>query len=174
MDHDLIRYESTLSERQLVEAAQPIDETRSKKTSPPRIARLKSAPFKVCAISNDGHVVGVAAIKSIIHRAGEAGFLVVRNDYRRRGIARRLFRVRRSFAVDAGLDMLYANCVKSNAVSRKLLLDSGYCHFCDRVSPYGSGKTLSWFYLALTLGADPKSILPDILDSDRCSSFRLT
>ena len=158
MDGDTISYTSVLTQGQVNQAAELIDSERPLKTQPPRRQRLLIAPLRVAAIS-DSQVVGIAAIKAVEGAAGEAGFLTVRSDFRRRGIASTLIRLRIEHAKAMGLHLLCANARTTNAASKTLLLRSGYEYYGDFLSSFGSGIAISWYFLVLKQGCSPHDLM---------------
>lgn len=166
MDGDSISYTSVLTEGQVNQAAELLDSERPLKTQPPRRKRLLLAPFKVAAI-NCGEVVGIAAIKTVEGVVGEAGFLTVRSDFRRQGIASTLTRLRIEHARTMGLHLLCANARTTNAASKKLLLRSGYVYYGDFPSSFGSGIAISWYFFVLKQGCSPHALIQAIIGTPK-------
>ena len=161
-DSDTISFATHLTDSQINQAANLIDSVRPLRTQPSRRKRLQLAPFKVAAINQLGEVVGIAAIKVAEGVAGEAGFLTVRPDFRRQGIASTLTQLRVAHARAMGLHLLYANARRTNVASKNLLMRSGYEYYGDFLSSFGTGVAISWYYLVLETECSPLAVMKDI------------
>ena len=104
-----------------------------------RIGRL---PVVILAKSGED-VIGVAAIKGK-KPIGELGYLVVTEDHRRKGIAKKMTQLRISRAKSRGYEAIYASVRAENKASAANLKASGFELLGSNKSPYSSNILEYW------------------------------
>jgi len=106
-----------------------------------------------------GQLLGCAAIKAGNGEVGELGYLMVAQEARRRGIAKRLTEARVAAAREMGLSLLFATVRDENRASRDNLLQSGWQFFGDYLSIRGTGNRIGWYFYPLKAGVDAEALM---------------
>ena len=122
----------------------------------------------ILAKTIEGEIVGCAAIKAgkgIVDKGtvGELGYLVVSPHYRRQGIAQGLTQKRIEVAKALGILILYATIRAENTSSQANLLKAGFQFWRNYLSIRGTGNTVGWYYLALSVNVDAEAIMQSLV-----------
>ncbi|MCU7961102.1 GNAT family N-acetyltransferase [Shewanella sp. SW32] len=128
----------------------------------------------ILAKTIEGEIVGCAAIKAgkgTVDKGtvGELGYLVVSPHYRRQGIAQGLTQKRIEVAKALGILILYATIRAENTSSQANLLKAGFQFWRNYLSIRGTGNTVGWYYLALSVNVDAEAIMQSLV-GDRTPS----
>ncbi|MBP6519876.1 GNAT family N-acetyltransferase [Shewanella sp.] len=128
----------------------------------------------ILAKTIEGEIVGCAAIKAgkgTVGKGtvGELGYLVVSPYYRRQGIAQGLTQKRIEVAKALGILILYATIRAENTSSQANLLKAGFQFWRNYLSIRGTGNTVGWYYLALSVNVDAEAIMQSLV-GDRTPS----
>jgi GNAT superfamily N-acetyltransferase len=128
----------------------------------------------ILAKTIEGEIVGCAAIKAgkgTVGKGtvGELGYLVVSPHYRRQGIAQGLTQKRIEVAKALGILILYATIRAENTSSQANLLKAGFQFWRNYLSIRGTGNTVGWYYLALSVNVDAEAIMQSLV-GDRTPS----
>ncbi|MCU8002141.1 MULTISPECIES: GNAT family N-acetyltransferase [unclassified Shewanella] len=123
----------------------------------------------ILAKTIEGEIVGCAAIKAgkgTVDKGtvGELGYLVVSPHYRRQGIAQGLTQKRIEVAKALGILILYATIRAENTSSQANLLKAGFQFWRNYLSIRGTGNTVGWYYLALSVNVDAEAIMQSLVD----------
>lgn len=129
----------------------------------------------ILAKTIEGEIVGCAAIKAgkgTVDKGtvGELGYLVVSPHYRRQGIAQGLTHKRIEVAKALGMSILYATIRAENTSSQANLLKAGFQFWRNYLSIRGTGNTVGWYYLALSVNVDAEAIMQSLV-GDRTPAF---
>ncbi|MCU8024467.1 MULTISPECIES: GNAT family N-acetyltransferase [unclassified Shewanella] len=129
----------------------------------------------ILAKTIEGEIVGCAAIKAgkgTVDKGtvGELGYLVVSPYYRRQGIAQGLTHKRIEVAKALGMSILYATIRAENTSSQANLLKAGFQFWRNYLSIRGTGNTVGWYYLALSVNVDAEAIMQSLV-GDRTPAF---
>ncbi|MBW3526514.1 GNAT family N-acetyltransferase [Shewanella sp. NKUCC05_KAH] len=129
----------------------------------------------ILAKTIEGEIVGCAAIKAgkgTVDKGtvGELGYLVVSPHYRRQGIAQGLTQKRIEVAKALGILILYATIRAENTSSQANLLKAGFQFWRNYLSIRGTGNTVGWYYLALSVNVDAEAIMQSLV-GDRTPAF---
>ncbi|MGI2210839.1 GNAT family N-acetyltransferase [Shewanella oncorhynchi] len=122
----------------------------------------------ILAKTIEGEIVGCAAIKAgkgTVGKGtvGELGYLVVSPHYRRQGIAQGLTQKRIEVAKALGILILYATIRAENTSSQANLLKAGFQFWRNYLSIRGTGNTVGWYYLALSVNVDAEAIMQSLV-----------
>ncbi|MGI2164458.1 GNAT family N-acetyltransferase [Shewanella oncorhynchi] len=122
----------------------------------------------ILAKTIEGEIVGCAAIKAgkgTVGKVtvGELGYLVVSPHYRRQGIAQGLTHKRIEVAKALGMSILYATIRAENTSSQANLLKAGFQFWRNYLSIRGTGNTVGWYYLALSVNVDAEAIMQSLV-----------
>ena len=117
----------------------------------------------ILAKTIEGEIVGCAAIKAGKGTVGELGYLVVSPYYRRQGIAQGLTQKRIEVAKALGILILYATIRAENTSSQANLLKAGFQFWRNYLSIRGTGNTVGWYYLALSVNVDAEAIMQSLV-----------
>lgn len=117
----------------------------------------------ILAKTIEGEIVGCAAIKAGKGTVGELGYLVVSPHYRRQGIAQGLTHKRIEVAKALGMSILYATIRAENTSSQANLLKAGFQFWRNYLSIRGTGNTVGWYYLALSVNVDAEAIMQSLV-----------
>lgn len=122
----------------------------------------------ILAKTIEGEIVGCAAIKAgkgTVDKGtvGELGYLVVSPHYRRQGIAQGLTQKRIEVAKALGILILYATIRAENTSSQANLLKAGFQFWRNYLSIRGTGNTVGWYYLALSVNVDAEAIMQSLV-----------
>ncbi|MBW3514777.1 GNAT family N-acetyltransferase [Shewanella sp. NKUCC01_JLK] len=122
----------------------------------------------ILAKTIEGEIVGCAAIKAgkgTVGKGtvGELGYLVVSPYYRRQGIAQGLTQKRIEVAKALGILILYATIRAENTSSQANLLKAGFQFWRNYLSIRGTGNTVGWYYLALSVNVDAEAIMQSLV-----------
>lgn len=122
----------------------------------------------ILAKTIEGEIVGCAAIKAgkgTVGKGtvGELGYLVVSPHYRRQGIAQGLTQKRIEVAKVLGILILYATIRAENTSSQANLLKAGFQFWRNYLSIRGTGNTVGWYYLALSVNVDAEAIMQSLV-----------
>lgn len=117
----------------------------------------------ILAKTIEGEIVGCAAIKAGKGTVGELGYLVVSPHYRRQGIAQGLTQKRIEVAKALGILILYATIRAENTSSQANLLKAGFQFWRNYLSIRGTGNTVGWYYLALSVNVDAEAIMQSLV-----------
>ncbi|WP_173497071.1 GNAT family N-acetyltransferase [Shewanella sp. ISTPL2] len=122
----------------------------------------------ILAKTIEGEIVGCAAIKAgkgTVGKCtvGELGYLVVSPYYRRQGIAQGLTQKRIEVAKALGMSILYATIRAENTSSQANLLKAGFQFWRNYLSIRGTGNTVGWYYLALSVNVDAEAIMQSLV-----------
>ena len=117
----------------------------------------------ILAKTIEGEIVGCAAIKAGKGTVGELGYLVVSPYYRRQGIAQGLTHKRIEVAKALGMSILYATIRAENTSSQANLLKAGLQFWRNYLSIRGTGNTVGWYYLALSVNVDADAIMQSLV-----------
>lgn len=122
----------------------------------------------ILAKTIEGEIVGCAAIKAgkgTVGKGtvGELGYLVVSPHYRRQGIAQGLTQKRIEVAKALGILILYATIRAENTSSQANLLKVGFQFWRNYLSIRGTGNTVGWYYLALSVNVDAEAIMQSLV-----------
>ena len=122
----------------------------------------------ILAKTIEGEIVGCAAIKAgkgTVDKGtvGELGYLVVSPHYRRQGIAQGLTQKRIEVAKALGILILYATIRAENTSSQANLLKAGFQFWRNYWSIRGTGNTVGWYYLALSVNVDAEAIMQSLV-----------
>ncbi|MCU8038771.1 GNAT family N-acetyltransferase [Shewanella oncorhynchi] len=122
----------------------------------------------ILAKTIEGEIVGCAAIKAgkgTVDKGtvGELGYLVVSPYYRRQGIAQGLTQKRIEVAKALGILILYATIRAENTSSQANLLKAGFKFWRNYLSIRGTGNTVGWYYLALSVNVDAEAIMQSLV-----------
>ncbi|WP_415776044.1 GNAT family N-acetyltransferase [Shewanella oncorhynchi] len=122
----------------------------------------------ILAKTIEGEIVGCAAIKAgkgTVDKGtvGELGYLVVSPYYRRQGIAQGLTQKRIEVAKALGILILYATIRAENTSSQANLLKAGFQFWRNYLSIRGTGNTVGWYYLALSVNVDAEAIMQSLV-----------
>ena len=117
----------------------------------------------ILAKTIEGEIVGCAAIKAGKGTVGELGYLVVSPYYRRQGIAQGLTHKRIEVAKALGMSILYATIRAENTSSQANLLKAGFQFWRNYLSIRGTGNTVGWYYLALSVNVDAEAIMQSLV-----------
>lgn len=122
----------------------------------------------ILAKTIEGEIVGCAAIKAgkgTVDKGtvGELGYLVVSPYYRRQGIAQGLTHKRIEVAKALGMSILYATIRAENTSSQANLLKAGFQFWRNYLSIRGTGNTVGWYYLALSVNVDAEAIMQSLV-----------
>ena len=117
----------------------------------------------ILAKTNEGDIVGCAAIKAGSGIVGELGYLVVSPCYRCQGIAQGLTLKRIEVAKSLGIAILFATIRAENTSSRANLLKAGFQFWRDYLSIRGTGNTVGWYYLPLKEHVDVETVMQSLV-----------
>ena len=109
----MIRYTLSPTPEQ-VDAGGRIVETSGQLKKPLNLEKFRKSCVISAALNPDGEVVGIGTIKKRRGTVAESGFVAVRDDYRRQGIAARLSKLRIEEARRIGIQLLWARTKPHN------------------------------------------------------------
>ncbi len=94
--------------------------------NPLKWKRFRKSRVIAVALNPDGEVVGVGTIKKGSGPVAESGFLAVREDFLRRGIAFRIVELRNEEAKRIGIELIWSKIKPDNVASIALVERHGY------------------------------------------------
>ena len=112
-------------------------------------AQLAMAPYILAASTTEGECVGGCTIKQRDGNMAEIGFMLVKEKYRRLGLAQYMTRLRIDHARQQGLRLLYARVRGNNIRSMNNLRKAGFQSGGDFLGEKDHASTITWLYLAL-------------------------
>ena len=158
-----VTYSSAPTEDQLEQAADLVDSGGQLAAKLDR-TKFRRSSVLVVALDNGGTVVGAAAVKPRQGAIAETGYLIVRPDHRRQGIAEQLTERRIDEARRKGIALLFSNVRRDNEPSIGNLRKTKFQHWGDFVSAYGTDHVISWFYCSLDPNRDAHADLKNLTD----------
>ncbi len=111
--------------------------------------QIAAAPYCLVATTSAGEFVGACTIRQRHGVMAEIGFMLVKKEYRRQGLAQHMTRLRIAQAQQLGIKLLYARVRGNNIGSIENLRKAGFQSAGEFLSQKDRHSTISWFYLAL-------------------------
>ncbi|MCF1429055.1 MAG: GNAT family N-acetyltransferase [Shewanella sp.] len=155
-------YKVTQESADLKAAAKLLD-TRDDNAHPLNHESFFRSRFVVVAMTEEGDLIGCAAIKEGEGEIAEMGYLMVSPAYRRRGVAQRLTQERVEVARREGVKLLWATVRDENKASKVNLLKNGFQFWRNYQSIRGTGNVVGWYYMSLEEGLDVDAVMESLV-----------
>ncbi|MCL1036298.1 GNAT family N-acetyltransferase [Shewanella corallii] len=151
------------SEPAHLKAAANLVDTRDDNAHPLNHESFFRSRSVVIAMTNEGGLIGCAAIKEGEGEVAEMGYLMVSPAYRRRGVAQRLTEERVEVARRDGIKLLWATVRDENKASQANLLKNGWHFWRNYLSVRGTGNTIGWYYMPLVEDLDVDAMMEKLV-----------
>ena len=157
----MIHYTLSPTPEQVKVGARMVDASGQLK-NPLKLKRFQKSRVIAIALNDDDEVVGVGNVKKGSGSVAEVGFLAVRADYRRRGIALRLLELRIEESKRLGIELIFSKVKPDNAATLGLLQRLDFLNWGKFAKGNGTGSATLFLYLPLSSDFDCEAGMSDV------------